>query len=89
MASHMLFLVLCFSLVLATPDCYSLASDSVSKRWKSYNEPPGLDNFRVDWLTLKPGKNCAFYTFNDLYFNSFNQNVQGIYLNFLNSSTSA
>ena len=77
-----------FNFSLCTPDCYNTSATSVARKWNSFNEPlpPSLSNFRADWFTLKPGQNCAFYTFNDLYFASFNPNLQGIYLNFLNAT---
>jgi hypothetical protein len=73
---------------LCTPDCYNSSATSVSKKWNGYSEPlpPGLSSFRADWFTLKPGHNCAFYTFNDIYFASFHPSIQGIYLNFLNAT---
>lgn len=76
------------TLSLCTPDCYNTSATSVARKWNSFNEPlpPSLSNFRADWFTLKPGQNCAFYTFNDIYFSSFNPSLQGIYLNFLNGT---
>jgi hypothetical protein len=81
-------LSLMIAAILCTPDCYNSSSTSISKKWNGYMEPlpPGLSSFRVDWFTLKPGHNCAFYTFNDIYFASISPNVQGIYLNFLNAT---
>ena len=84
----LLVLASIITLSLCTPDCYNTSATSVARKWNSFNEqlPPSLSNFRADWFTLKPGQNCAFYTFNDIYFSSFNPNLQGIYLNFLNGT---
>ncbi len=74
---YILTLAILSKVIICTPDCYNSSLSSVSKKWNGFKEPlpPGLANYRVDWFTLKPGHNCAFYTFNDIYFASFNANV--------------
>mgnify|MGYP001286624002 CR=1 FL=1 len=84
----LLFFAGLFTLSVCTPDCYNF-TEGITKKWNGYTEPlpPNLKGLRVDWMTIKPGKNCAFYTFSDIYFASFHPGVQGIYLNFLNQSS--
>lgn len=59
-----------------TPDCYN-ATAGISKKWNGYKDilPPELNGMRADWLTISPGVNCGFYTFGNLFFNSFNATV--------------
>jgi hypothetical protein len=59
------------SMILCTPDCYNF-TEGITKKWNDLGDklPPSLKGYRVDWMTIKPGKNCAFYTFYDVYFNS-------------------
>lgn len=59
------------SFAICTPDCYDFEK-GVTKKWNKNEEllPPGLQNKSVDWLTIEPGKNCAFVTFSDVYFSS-------------------
>lgn len=55
-----------------TPDCYNLTT-GLTKIWygQGITLPPTLpQNKRLDWLIIKPGVNCAFYTFEDVYFAS-------------------
>ena len=37
---------------------------------------------QVDWLKLETGKNCAFYTYGDVFFRSYHSTVSGIYFIF-------
>ena len=68
-----LTLFLKLTVIICTPDCYNF-TEGITKKWNDYNEklPPSLKGYRADWMTIKPGKNCAFYTFYDVYFNSLN-----------------
>lgn len=90
MASSLLFPLLFFSLALAsTPDCFNL-TEGVTTIWPNLGGalPLNLNKHKLDLISLKPGKNCAFYTFNDVHFSSFHPSVSGIYFNFVNSPNS-
>ena len=56
--------------VTATPDCYDF---SVSNLRDDYFEvlPKLLFYGQVDWLELQSGRNCAFYTYGDVFFKSY------------------
>jgi len=74
---------------LATPDCYDY---SVTTLREDYFEflPKMLFYGKSDWLALKHGENCAFYTYGDVFFRSYHSSVSGIYFVFrkvLGSST--
>lgn len=89
MASTLLFSLL-FTLALATtPDCYNM-TEGVTRIWSDLGGtlPLNLNKHKIDLFSLKPGKNCAFYTFNDIHFSSFHPSVSGIYFNFVNSPNS-
>lgn len=68
--------------VWATPDCYDFSVTTLST---SYFEvlPTLLYYGKVDWLTLNSGKNCAFYTYGDVFFQSYSTSfLSGIYFRF-------
>ena len=88
MKASLLILICLLVPTLCTPDCYNL-TEGVTHKWNNTFLPPSLKGYRVDWMTLKPGKNCAFYTFYDVYFASLSSNLQGIYLNFLNTTVNS
>lgn len=60
-----------FSHVTATPDCYDM---SVTEMREDYLEllPTLLFHGKVDWMNLQSGNNCGFYTYGDVFFQSFN-----------------
>jgi hypothetical protein len=72
---------LLLSLVSATPDCYDF---SVTEKREDYMEflPNMLYYGQVDWLKIQGGKNCAFYTYGDVFFQSYHSSVSGIYFVF-------
>ena len=61
---------LLLSLVSATADCYDF---SVTEKREDYMEflPNMLYYGQVDWLKIQGGKNCAFYTYGDVFFQSY------------------
>lgn len=69
------------AVTLATPDCYDF---SVTTLEENYFEllPKMLFYGNVDWMTLKAGKNCGFYTYGDVFLKSYDTPVQGIYFVF-------
>lgn len=72
---------LAISLVSGTPDCYDW---SVTEKRDDYMEflPNMLYYGQVDWIKLQGGKNCAFYTYGDVFFQSYHSSVSGIYFIF-------
>ena len=90
MKTRLIIFLYILTVSLCTPDCYNF-TEGVTQKWNDYNEklPPSLKGYRVDWMTIKAGKNCAFYTFYDVYFASLSSSVQGIYLNFINTTVAA
>ena len=68
--------------VLATPDCYDY---SVTTLRTDYFEvlPLLLYYGKVDWMKLNAASNCAFYTYGDVFFQSYSTSyVSGIYFIF-------
>jgi hypothetical protein len=66
----LLLLAALSSVTYATPDCYDF---SVTEIRNDYIDmlPKLLFYGQVDWLKLYSGKNCAFYTYGDVFFRSF------------------
>lgn len=69
-----MFIKLCVILSLsllssATPDCFDF---SVTTHLSEYFDflPKLLFYGNVDWMRLQPGKNCGFYTYGDVFFQS-------------------
>lgn len=89
---NIILLILSLSVLInfafGTPDCYNF-TEGITKKWNGYEEIaiPSMSGKRMDWLTINSGKNCGFYTFSDVYFNSFNSTLAGIYLRFVNTSS--
>ena len=79
----LLLLSLCFiaPLTKATADCYDF---SVTEMSDSYFEmlPKMLFYGNVDWMKLKAGKNCGFYTYGDVFVKTYDSTVSGIYFVF-------
>ena len=68
------------SQTLATPDCYDF---SVTEKVDNFEFLPKILYYgQVDWLNLQTGKNCAFYTYGDVFFRSYHSTVSGIYFVF-------
>jgi hypothetical protein len=82
MATKILYFFTSFLLIpilAATPDCYNF-TEGITYKWNSYTDNTSYpaDAFpgkRLDWLSLKSGKNCGFYTFSDVYFASYNASL--------------
>ena len=66
---------------LATPDCYDF---TVTKLKKDYMEIVPLMAYynHVDWLTLEANSNCAFYTYGNVFFKSYSEDLSAIYFTF-------
>ena len=73
------------SSVLATPDCYDF---TVTQLRKDYTEilPLMVYYNHIDYLTIDPGANCAFYTYGNTFFKSYNTSIVGIHFNFMKGS---
>jgi hypothetical protein len=71
-----------FYLALATPDCYDF---SVTELRDDYIEvlPLLIYYGQVDWLKLKTGNNCGFYTYKDVFFQSYDSSLSAIYFTFM------
>ncbi len=74
--------VLILGSVHATPDCYDF---TVTKIKRDYLEVLPLLMYynKVDWMTLEPNSNCAFYTYGDVFFKAYDTGIAGIYFRFL------
>jgi hypothetical protein len=81
MKAPLILALLFASQVIATPDCYDY---SVTRKRTDYMEFLPLVMFynKVDWMELDPGQNCAFYTYGDVFFKSYNTSVVGIHFKF-------
>ncbi len=81
LANVLFFIALLSSIAIATPDCYDF---SVTEKREDYMDmlPKLLFYGQVDWLKLQSGKNCAFYTYGDVFFRSYHPTVSGIYFVF-------
>lgn len=82
MKGYLLLGALLASSVLATPDCYDFTVTSLNKDYMEFLPMMAYYN-KIDWLTIEPGKNCAFYTYGNVFFKSYNPNVVGINFRFL------
>ena len=70
----------------ATPDCYDF---TVTKIDRNYLEMLPLMMYynHVDWLTIQGNSNCAFYTYEDVFFQSYDPNVSGVYFKFIKGTS--
>lgn len=81
MKGTLILALLLITETLATPDCYDF---SVTRKRADFMEFLPLVMFynKVDWLELDAGQNCAFYTYGNVHFKSYNSSVVGIYFKF-------
>lgn len=66
---------------MATPDCYDFSVTSINDNYFEFL-PKMLFYGQVDWMTLKAGKNCGFYTYGDVFIKTYDSSVSGIYFKF-------
>jgi hypothetical protein len=85
MKAPLIIASLLLALVGATPDCYDFTVTQVKKNYLEIL--PELIYFgHVDWLMLDAGQNCAFYTYEDVWFKAYDPQISGIYFTFTKGS---
>ena len=66
----------------AAPDCWD---QTVTKLRTDYIEPLPVALYygKVDWFDINGSGQCGFYTYGNVYFESYNSSVVGVYFTFI------